>query len=90
MRIAVRERMSAGQWDLWFDGKAHITRSDDGLQIAVGGIGLRDWIRDHFRDVLTEAAGVFGLPGFRVVIDPELSEQSRQREQRPAAQEKTA
>jgi chromosomal replication initiator protein len=80
---ALSQRIGEARFNLWFNGKTRFVPHDDHLAVGVANLFLQDWLQKTFgSDVSAAAAEVLGrqMP-VRFVIDPQLFQQAREREQ---------
>lgn len=57
LMVALRERIGAPRFDLWFNGKASIAESADEMTVTVGNTFSSDWLSKTFAAELRELAG---------------------------------
>ena len=84
LAVAVRQRVGAAKYDLWFVGKTVLRADaggDDGMALTVGvaNLFLKDWLQREFGAAVADAAAAhFGRPAaVRFRIDPALFQQAR-------------
>jgi chromosomal replication initiator protein len=87
---AVRDRVGAARYDLWFPGRARFVRGDNGVVVGVGNLILQNVFQRGFDDAIRAAAAeLLDRPvEVRYRIDPELFRQIRAEQARVEQQEK--
>ncbi|MBI3823576.1 MAG: ATP-binding protein [Planctomycetes bacterium] len=84
---ALSQRIGEARYNLWFAGKTKFVRNDDHLAVGVPNLFLQDWLQKTFgADVRSAAGDVLGSDtAIRFVIDAELFQAARERENQSAA-----
>jgi len=80
---ALRQRVGASRYDLWFDKKTQLSLSTAGLTVGVPSLFYQDWLQKTFAgEVQSAARDVFGQAlSVHFVIDPALLQTTRPSEE---------
>lgn len=80
---ALRQKIGEPRYQLWFDGKTKLARRDDQLTVGVPNLMFQDYLQKMYAGILEETASSLWAQkvNLRWVIDPELFQQNRQKQE---------
>lgn len=83
LESALCQAIGSPRYQLWFDGKTKFTWQDDQLVVGVPNLMYQDYLKKQYAGPLQQAAAaVLGRPtALRWVIDPELFQKARQKQE---------
>ncbi len=73
LETAVRERIGAARYQMWFRSRTAFAATRGGVTVHVPDDAFRDWLEDRFGEAVREAAAAVlgGTPAVRFEVSPE-------------------